>query len=562
MLPSTLILSAVLITALLGSFKSYSADISAPKNPSISQSVINETDQFRNEVIQFTRKAAEAYLADKLQQATGKLQIAGDWHIVVSIYQDGTVKGTGIGNEKFLNSALQKAVLSALKDQTPQPVSIESLKDTRFLISFKYLLGRSFSIIEYKGTGKELIGDLVPVRMMDRNLVLRQVEAAKKYLLQTMHPERHGFPKKYDALRDEYENRLRTIYSASSLYTLLKIYDFDKDPEIEEHIRPIADFLLFMQRREGENIGAFYYSYYPDTREKEPRFVVGTVSKTIFTLLELYRRLHDSKYLESAKLAGDWLLTMLSPDGSVLPIATFKDGKWLYKKKESLLYTGQVLSALSRLHQVTGDKPYYEGAERIAKRFIEKVKQEGTFLGDDFRRRNSISTSWVAMALLDYAKINSEEAYQTILFQCIDEVLARQIDEPADIYNYGRFNDNRTTSGNGWVNEVMVEVYKLCRDEKKEGCEKYKDSIVRSSRWLIQNTYSEENTYIVKNPTRAIGGSMFFSEEAVRTDAVCHGGNSLVGLLEITSNGVLISIPERPFEEQFNQIGLRAALTR
>ncbi len=55
---------------------------------------------------------------------------------------------------------------------------------------------------------------------------------------------------------------------------------------------------------------------------------------------------------------------------------------------------------------------------------------------------------------------------------------------------------------------------------------------------------------------------MFFSEEAVRTDAVCHGGNSLVGLLEITSNDVLISIPERPFEEQFNQIGLRAALTR
>jgi hypothetical protein len=71
-LPLALILPAVLITALLGSFKSYSADISAPKNRSISRSVINEIDQFRNEVIQFTRKAAEAYLADKLQQATGK----------------------------------------------------------------------------------------------------------------------------------------------------------------------------------------------------------------------------------------------------------------------------------------------------------------------------------------------------------------------------------------------------------------------------------------------------------------------------------------------------------
>lgn len=67
---------------------------------------------------------------------------------------------------------------------------------------------------------------------------------------------------------------------------------------------------------------------------------------------------------------------MLGPDGSVLPVATFKNGKRLYQKKESLLYTGQVLSALSRLYKVTGDRPYYEGAEKIAKRVGEKSSRK------------------------------------------------------------------------------------------------------------------------------------------------------------------------------------------
>jgi hypothetical protein len=158
------------------------------------------------------------------------------------------------------------------------------------------------------------------------------------------------------------------------------------------------------------------------------------------------------------------------------------------------------------------------------------------------------------MSLIDFAKIDSKHTYRRFIFQTADKLLQHQSNEASDIYNFGKFYD-LTTGGNGWVNEVMVEVYKRCREWKQGGCEKYKNSIILTSRWLIQNTYSEENTYHLKNPGKTLGGPIRnYTEEAVRTDAACHGANSLIGLLNITEEGQLISVPERPFEETINKI--------
>jgi hypothetical protein len=246
---------------------------------------------------------------------------------------------------------------------------------------------------------------------------------------------------------------------------------------------------------------------------------------------------------------------MQRPNGSIFAHATFKDQNWQYKKNFSFLYNGQVLSALSRLYQVTREQKYYDGANKLAQLFVRKIKEQGLYLGDEYRPRNSVSTSWITMSLIDFAKIDSKRTYRRFIFQTADKLLQRQSNEASDIYNFGKFYDNLTTSGNGWVNEVMVEVYKRCREWKQRGCEKYKNSIILASRWLIQNTYSEENTYHLKNPGKTLGGPIRnYTEEAVRTDAACHGANSLIGLLDITEEGQLISVPERPFEETINKI--------
>ncbi|MBA7639167.1 hypothetical protein ES703_46825 [subsurface metagenome] len=505
------------------------------------------SDRFRNLTIQFVRAVAENYFDGQPTQYPEELEIRGNWELYITIYHQGDIKGEGEweGKDEVLSLVLEEATRNALEERG-QSLDKEDIKDVRFLVSFS---DQSFSFIEYNGEGKELIENLVIIRSLDKELILQKIEQGKEFLLRAVHEDEHGFYKKYDTLNNDFGNRLHTVYSASIIYTLLKIYDFDKDERILEGVPDWGDFLLSMQSKDEETYGAFHYSYYFKSREKEPRFVVGTTALSIFTLLDLYNRTSDSKYLESAKSGGNWLTTMQESDGWMKAYKEYKGGEWVYGEKKSLLYNGQVLSALSRLYKVTGEKRYYDAAEKIARCFTEKVEKEGCYLGDDYRSKNSISSAWVVMSLLDFYKVNPDEYYKNIIFRCSGELLERQKQDTDKPLYYGRWTRAYSTSGNGWLAEVMMEMYKFCQEQNMGGCDEYQEAVVKVIWWIIQNTYSEENTFFLKEPQKAIGGSFWnYENRYVRTDSVCHAVNAYVGIINDLEDGWLLSIPEEPFE--------------
>jgi rhamnogalacturonyl hydrolase YesR len=392
---------------------------------------------------------------------------------------------------------------------------------------------------------KEFVGDILVIKELDKDLVRQKIEDGKEFLLRMEHPEEHGFYKKYDAPTDTLEKRLHTVYTASAVFTFLRIYDFDKDERILEKIPGWADFLLYMQSKEEESFGAFHYSYYYEDREKEPRFVVGTSALTIFTLLDLYERFGDEKYIQSAKMAGDWLLTMQKEDNGIMtPFMEKKGDGWSFGTKESLLYNGQTLSSFSRLYRATQEVKYYEAAKKIAEHFRERVENEGCYLGDDYRLKNPISSVWVVMALYDFYRADGGEDYKNIVFDCSRELLERQRTNTDDPLYYGVWDRAYSTSGNGWLAEVMMEIYKFCQKEGKNDCRDYKTAVLRAMRWIIQNTYSEENSFNLKNPEKAIGG-IFWNDKNkyVRVDSNCHALNAYIGIFDYLTEGILVSLP-------------------
>ena len=406
------------------------------------------------------------------------------------------------------------------------------------------------SFLEYQGKARELVRGLIPVRTLDKTLLKESIEQGKEFLLRSVHEDEFGFYKKYDTLRDDYGERLHTVYSASIIYTLLKIYDFDNDERIISNLANWGEFLLSMQNKEKKEYGAFHYSYDTTNDTKEMRFVVGTTALSIFTLLDLYDQTGDEAYRESAKLGGNWLQTMQKSDGSITSQKRYDGEKWLQSTKESLLYNGQVLSALSRLSGATGEQSYYDAASRIAKRFANKVELQGCYLGDGYRDPNPISSAWVVMSLLDFYKTNQQEEYRDIILVCSRELLARQRIETDNIFYQGRWNRAFSTSGNGWLAEVMMEMYHFCLEVSGEDCEPYKEAVVNVVRWIIQNTYSSENTFFLEHPEKAIGGPFWdYQNKYVRTDSVCHAVNAYVGIFDDLDDEVLLSIPGRPFEE-------------
>jgi hypothetical protein len=543
--------------------------------------VYTDSDQFRNTCVQFVRTAAENHLDGRTTQYTTELEIEGNWELDITIYHQGEIKGTGDskGKDEILSLTLEAATRNALEDAHPN-FTREDLEEARFLITFYYpshfftkvdnlfqLIPRfeydysrsfchddlPFSFIEYDGEGKELMEGLVIIRSLDKELMLQKIEQGKEFLFRAMHEGEHGFYKKYDTLRDSFGSGLHTVYSASIIYTLLKIYDFDHDERILEGIPEWGDFLLSMQSKEEETYGAFHYSYYPPSGTKQGSFPVGTTALSIFTLLDLYERTGNSTYLESAKLGGDWLTTMQGPDGIMYPSYQYS---YSGTEKESLLYNGQVLSALSRLYIITGATRYYDAAERIAQHFSARVENEGCFLGDDYRWKNPISSAWVAMALLDFYKIDKEDYYKDIILKCSGELLKRQAKDINHPLYHGSWYRAYSTSGNGWLAEVMMEMYRFCQEQNVDGCDKYKEAIIRVIRWVIQNTYSEENTFFIKEPQKAIGGIFWnYENRYVRTDSLCHALNAYAGMMDEWGDGTLLSLPEKPIAVTLSQLG-------
>ena len=444
--------------------------------------------------------------------------------------------------------ALEEAVKNSIsKDLTEQDV-----KEARFLITFSNL---SFSFIEYNEEEREVIGDLVIIRDLDKNLIKERIKQGKEFLFKMMDQEEYGFHKWYFTLKDSFEDRLHTVYSASVIYTLLYVSDFEKDEEVLEKLPDMADFLLFMQNKDKQSkiYGAFHYSYYLKNKEKENRFVVGTSALSIFTLLRLHELTANSKYLESAKLAGDWLITMQKSDGSMKPYARYEDEKFYYGKKESLLYNGQVLSALSKLYTATKDKRYHDTAERIARRFAQKYEQEnGEYIKGDYREKNPISNSWAVMSLMDFYKSNpvpENNYYKDIVFGLSKKVLENQKKDINDPLNNGQWKGSYSTSGTGWMSEVMVETYKFCKEENKQDCKQYKDAAIKAIRWLIQNTYSEENAFYLKNPEAVIGGLYWNNKtKDTRTDSTCHALNSYILIMNDLEDELLFSLPEKQLD--------------
>ena len=387
---------------------------------------------------------------------------------------------------------------------------------------------------------KETADDMGLVQHLDKEMILNKIEQGKEFLYRMEHEEEHGFYKKYDAPNDSFEARLYTPYSASIVYTFLYVYDLEKDEEILKHIPDWGGFLLFMQNKtEGdEAYGAFHYSYYLETEEKEKRFVVGSSALSIFTLLRLYDLTAELKYLESAELAGDWLITMQRADGSMKPYVRYSGDKWVYGQKESLLYEGQVLSSLAKLYGVCGNKKYYEAAQKAAEHFAEKYEEEMGYIQGEYREKNPISNAWVVMSLMDFYKVSRLERYKNIVFELSEKIVEEQKDDRSDLLHYGSWWKVYSTSGVGWLSEVMTETYRFCKEERREDCDKYKNSALKAMRLLIQDTYSEENSSSLKNPERAMGG-VFWNEENkyVRTDSVCHALNGYIRMMDYLEIG-------------------------
>jgi len=135
------------------------------------------------------------------------------------------------------------------------------------------------------------------------------------------------------------------------------------------------------------------------------------------------------------------------------------------------------------------------------------------------------------MSLVDYVRaVPESEKAGKVLWKCSQELTTRQILKEGT--QYGRWDTSFSTSGNGWIIEVLMEIYNLCLENQPEGveCEQFRTPVARALPWIFDRTYGKGKYSIeLPNPEKARGG-IFWSRKArhVRTDSVCHGMNAYI----------------------------------
>ncbi|MFT4310320.1 MAG: hypothetical protein ACMXYC_01690 [Candidatus Woesearchaeota archaeon] len=306
-----------------------------------------------------------------------------------------------------------------------------------------------------------------------------------------------GFHKYYDPKTKKFQDEVVTGYTGSLLYTL---------SFINRTYPKSLDFLVLMQKNDGELQGAISYSLNTSTQQKSNRYVIGSAAKAIVSWVP-----HEP-YIDNAIMAGDWLVFMQRDDGWVRASARITNNNILYSDSISLLYNGQVIKALSHLYLATNISIYKDSAQKIVNNMIDRVNSEGCLLGDDFRDPNPISSAWVLMALREFSVIN--ESVKSHIHNCASELIRLR---EFTTKEYERFPGAFSTSGNGWLAEVFILMYKDCLVYQFDDCTLYIDEVQNLLEWIAKHEVVPQKGEIVWST----------SQLYVRTDILAHTANAL-----------------------------------
>ena len=137
-----------------------------------------------------------------------------------------------------------------------------------------------------------------------------------------------GVAKKYDPERNDSGDRLHTTFTASVIYTLLRLQDTFPDPRVPDYILRASAFIRTMQVDAPGNRrhGAFHYSLDLAANDRENHFVSGTASKCIFTLLELvFREATEIPFHNGARLQAYPLASRATESRPAFPLEKFAE---------------------------------------------------------------------------------------------------------------------------------------------------------------------------------------------------------------------------------------------
>jgi len=177
------------------------------------------------------------------------------------------------------------------------------------------------------------------------------------------------------------------------------------------HLKMAADWLLSMQNSDGGYSRKFSFISGRDMS------YIETTGYIIPSLWSVGEKFNEMKYINSAKKAGEWLLSIQNKDGSFSEI----DGNIPFA-----FDTGQCLIGLNFLYKKTEHKEYLDAAKRAAYWLMQNQEEDGSWHRAAYNTQKHTYYSRVAAAMLHYAVISNDDVVEKAAMKHIAWVLSEQ----------------------------------------------------------------------------------------------------------------------------------------
>ncbi len=178
----------------------------------------------------------------------------------------------------------------------------------------------------------------------------------------------------------------------------------NNEPLLDEdiHLRSAMDWLGRSQDVSGCGGLSAGYSFRRGWLPPYPE----TTGYAIATFLRYAQRTDDNSWLERAVRAGDWEIDIQLPEGGVRGGQGINDGPVVFN-------TGQVMLGWMALYRATTESRYLQAALRAAQWLLQVQERDGSWRQHTYEDTPHAYHSRVAWPLLEVAEASAESKYRT-----------------------------------------------------------------------------------------------------------------------------------------------------
>jgi len=363
------------------------------------------------------------------------------------------------------------------------------------------------------GTSMLTAGTRIELKTDLSRALHNSVIAGGDFLVRMQNPD-GSYQYEYYPEIDRYSTDNNILRHTGVVYSLVLLYEYSHETRYLESAKKGADFLL--QHLEYIDDDTAYIFHDDDAK-------LGGAGLAVIALVELETAEKTGKYLDIIKDLTNFILFMQEDTGKYKSYY-IDEGEYV-SSGDSYIYPGEAMLALVRAYTLFEDQRYLASLERAYDYYSIAFAQDPT---TEF-------TPWTAQAFVRLYEISPKQKYANFVFAMEDWLTSQQYldnaPRPDYLGAYGTMDIPSITAGvrSEGVSDAYILAKKLGYEEKAE---RYKQSILLASNFLMKLQHTEANTKTYLHPEVGTGAFVYkVGDTAARVDYTQHAISAMIKTL-------------------------------